>query len=436
MKRKMKPSGVAWIGAVPEGWGVAALKYGFDIGSGSTPETSVLENFDGDVPWVTPADFKTKDHYVGSGRRNLSRQGLRSCSAEIVPEGSLIFSKRAPVGAVSISSNALATNQGCITAIPTGIFNVNYTYYATSIATRYFELLSAGTTFLELSLRSFSDFKIPLPPLPEQRRIAAYLDRQCGKIDALSAKIDEEIAKLGEYKKSLITECVTGKRSVDGAANRRMKPSGIAWIGAVPEGWGVVAVKHVYDLILGKMVCSSPENQTSTLEKYYCAANVHFEGVSNEDLKEMWFTKAELSQYAVKKGDLLVVEGGAGAGGAAIVKDVNGYVGVQNSVMIVRHKPVSDNRILCYWLEFLVKSGYVDFVCNKATIPHFTKEKLGSVMIPLPPLPEQRAIAAYLDRQCGKIDEESAALKRQKEKLAEYRKSLIFECVTGKREVV
>ena len=216
----------------------------------------------------------------------------------------------------------------------------------------------------------------------------------------------------------------------------KMKSSGNPWIGDVPEGWEVSRVKHHYELILGKMLCVTSNNEANVRLPYVCAANVHFEGVALSDLKEMWFSTIEVKQYAIREGDLLVVEGGAGAGGAAICPRIEAAVGIQNSIILVRNKNCRDNRYLRYLLEALVKNGYVDFVCNKATIPHFTKDKLGNVPLPLPPLLEQQAIAAYLDDKCGAIDAAVAEAKKGIEEYKAWKKSLIFEVVTGKRRIV
>ena len=214
------------------------------------------------------------------------------------------------------------------------------------------------------------------------------------------------------------------------AAQRKMKPSGIDWIGDVPEGWSVGRVKHYYNIQLGKMLTSEPEAPTQSLERYYCAGDVHFGSVNETDLKEMWFDRGEKITYEVEIGDLLVVEGGAGAGGAAIVRTQNVRTFIQNSIMRLRAEREADNGFLSYWIESLTRGGYVDLVCNKATIPHFTKQKLGVVPLPLPPLDEQKRIAAKLDRLCGLVDELAENIKGEIAALQEYRKSLITECVT------
>ena len=113
----MKDSGVEWIGEIPEKWAIVSTKFLFTIISGATPESAKSENWDGNIRWITPADYKTKDVYVAVGRRNLTQMGFDSCSTNMVPTGSIIFSKRAPIGSVAINSADLCTNQGCLSCI-------------------------------------------------------------------------------------------------------------------------------------------------------------------------------------------------------------------------------------------------------------------------------------------------------------------------------
>ena len=210
-----------------------------------------------------------------------------------------------------------------------------------------------------------------------------------------------------------------------------MKDSGIEWIGKIPEGWRTSRVGLHYDIVLGKMLCSEQATPQHTLGRYYCAANVHFGEISPEDeLKEMWFSEAEKQSYGIKEGDLLVVEGGAGAGGCAIASRIQGEVYIQNSILRVRAKEGNDNRYLRYYIESMVKRNYIDIVCNKATIPHFTKDKLGAMPYIVMSLAEQQAIADYLDEKCAAIDKLIDNQKVQIEKMKEYKQSVITEAVT------
>lgn len=210
---------------------------------------------------------------------------------------------------------------------------------------------------------------------------------------------------------------------------RQMKDSGIEWIGEIPETWETSRVGLHYSIILGKMLCPNQVSENYTLEPYFCAADVHFDGVSTEGLKQMWFSADEKEAYIVHNGDLLVVEGGAGAGGCAIARNMPRATYIQNSIMIVRKKN-GDNRFLRYWIEMLVKRGYIDIVCNKATIPHFTKDKLANVPLPILSDNEMSSIADFLDRKCAEID---AVIERTKATIEEYKKlkqAVITEAVT------
>lgn len=212
----MKESGVEWIGMIPEHWRLVATKYLFSILSGATPKSEVFENWDGDIAWITPADYKTDDVYVSGGRRNLSELGFQTCSTSLIPKNSIIFSKRAPIGAVAINTNELCTNQGCLSCVnkDDGKIDSKYFYYTMSVATEQYELLGSGTTFKEISASNFANFLLMWPPITEQKAMVEYLDGKCSRIGRLISIKEAKITKLEQYKKSLIYEYVTGKKEV------------------------------------------------------------------------------------------------------------------------------------------------------------------------------------------------------------------------------
>ena len=273
--------------------------------------------------------------------------------------------------------------------------------------------------------------KVAFPSTDEQQKIVVYLNQKLSQVDSLIANVQAQIEKLKTYKQSLITEVVT--KGLD--PNAPMKDSGVEWAPKIPANWEMSRIGLHYSIILGKMLCPKPADDSYTLEPYYCAANVHFGNICSDELKKMWFSPYEKELYHVEVGDVLIVEGGAGAGGCAVVQQPTETL-VQNSVMIVRNKSNSDNRYLRYWVESLVGRGYIEVVCNKATIPHFTKEKLSRTVYPVMSPKEQVQIADFLDKKCSQI-EQLITLKESKiEKLQQYKRSLIYEYVTGKKEVV
>ena len=210
----MKDSGVEWIGEIPQGWKVAQTKSLFYIIAGATPDSGVKDFWDGEITWITPADYKTEDIFVNSGRRNISVLGLNSCSTVIIPKDNIIFSKRAPIGLVAINTTDLCTNQGCLSCVSKANLSIKYFYYQMSVKTEYYELFGSGTTFKEISAQKFGAFKLAIPSISEQGRIADYLDKKCADIDRLIEIKNNKIEKLNEYKKSLIYEYVTGKKKV------------------------------------------------------------------------------------------------------------------------------------------------------------------------------------------------------------------------------
>ncbi len=210
--------------------------------------------------------------------------------------------------------------------------------------------------------------------------------------------------------------------------SREMKDSGVAWIGEIPKGWGVSNVGKFFHIILGKMLQPNRINENDTLEKYLCAANVGKNTLSLNEIKEMWFTEKEKEQYALQKGDLLVVEGGDVASSAIININVTNIY-IQNALHRVRAKFNDDIRFLRYMLTASKAVGHIDLICNKATIAHFTKDKFSKLTYLIPPLSEQQSIANYLDEKCAEIDNLISLLEEMIVELKAYKQSVITEAV-------
>ncbi len=210
----MKDSGISWLGKIPQHWEIQQMKRGFNIFSGATPDSRISGYWNGDITWITPADFSTKDLLITKSGKKITRAGYNSCGTVLVPEGSLIFSKRAPVGKVALTSIPLCTNQGCLSCVPQSGSSSKYFYYLLSVLTSIFENLSNGTTFKELSLETFKNFKLPYPHEKEQYAIGSFLDAHCAEIDRLIAAKQAQITNLHDLKSSLIADAVTGQIDV------------------------------------------------------------------------------------------------------------------------------------------------------------------------------------------------------------------------------
>ena len=425
--REMKDSGIEWVGAIPAAWGVHRIASHFqEIKEKNTANaySNALQFKMGKIiakpqKWDEDETNETYSAYTVVHPNTIMINGLNL-------EFDFVTQRVARVECNGIITSAY------IALSPRDDINAEYICYLLKSydACRAFHSMGRGLRKI-LSYSELKNKPIVVPPLAEQERIAAFLDAECAEIDAVLEKTRASIEEYKKLKQAVITQAVT--KGIRG--DRPMKDSGIEWIGEIPAGVPISRVGLHFDIVLGKMLCSAPVDDNYTLESYYCAADVHFEGLSNGEKKKMWFSPDEKEQYCVKNGDLLVVEGGAGAGGCAIAVSTDVPIYIQNSIMIVRSKGISNIRYLRYLLECLVKKGYIDVVCNKATIPHFTKDKLANVPFIVFSQSEQEEIAEYLNEKCAGIDALIAKKQQYLTEIENYKKSLIYEYVTGKKEV-
>ncbi len=427
--REMKDSGIPWIGMIPKDWKMLRTKNQYRShkkisGTDAEKYERLALTLDGVIK-------RSKED--STGLQPDSFDGY-----QILQKGELVFKlidlENLATSRVGYSPFTGIVSPAYVILHPIQDVNARFgEYYFLSLWQRaIFNSLGDNGVRSNLNSGDLLNIPYPTPSLLEQERIVAFLDAKCLEIDSLLKKTRASIEEYKALRQSVITEAVT--KGIRG--QRPMKDSGVEWIGEIPEEWRISRVGLHFEIILGKMLCSEPLDLDYSLEKYYCAANVHFSGVDNSDLKSMWFNPKEKELYHVKEGDLLVVEGGAGAGGSAVVRTITEDIYIQNSIMIVRPHAKSSVVYLRYLLESLVTRGYVDFACNKATIPHFTKDKLGLVPFPLPDAEEQQEIAAYLDEKCSTIDSLIASKEALIGELEAYKKSLIYEYVTGKKEVI
>jgi type I restriction enzyme S subunit len=209
----------------------------------------------------------------------------------------------------------------------------------------------------------------------------------------------------------------------------KYKDSGIEWLGQVPEHWGVTALKRGYNVVLGKMLQPESSGPDDELLPYLRAANIKWNGVDTSDIKQMWLSKRDRTQLRLERGDLLVSEGGD-VGRSCLWADELEECYFQNSVNRLRALDGQSNRYLYYWISTIKDKGYIDVLCNKSTIAHFTAEKVAAVPVPIPPATEQTRIAAFLDQETAKIDALVAEQERLMVLLKEKRQAVISHAVT------
>ena len=431
MARKMKDSGIEWIGEIPEGWEIRKIKNNFMIYAGVTPKSEKAEYWDGGIPWITPADFKTTDKYVSYGRKSLTALGYDSCGTTLVPAGSIIFSKRAPVGSVVIAKNTLCTNQGCLACIPNDAVNSTYFYYCMSIFTEQFELVSAGTTFKEIAASTFASFLLPCPPLSQQNEIVNFLDKESSRIDSMLSKTISSIEEYKKLKQAVITQAVT--KGVRG--EREMKDSGVEWIGAIPKDWGRTKIKMIASFFNGDRTSRYPQPSdfVDSGVAFLTSRNIDSDEVDLSETKYITDDKYKsLSGAKIQIDDIIFCLRGS-VGKCAINRTLSCGT-VASSLATIRPKDIYPEYLL-YFLLSNIASTQTTIFMNGTCAANLSAESVGNYYITLPISAEQKEIANYLDAKCAEIDGLIAKKEQLVKELESYKKSLIYEVVTGKREV-
>lgn len=427
MERKLKDSGIPWIGEIPEHWKIARIKDIYSFQTGATPPSKTESFYDGDNLWANIGDINGKIIFETS--KHLSDEGVSVCSMNISPKGSLLYSFKLSVGQVAFCGVDMYTNEAIATFIgePTAL---SYLYYVAPL----FIVFNANTNIYGAPILNQDLIKnaiIPVPPLAEQERIAAYLDEKCGDIDELIEVEQQMISDLESYRQAVITEAVTHGLNPD----THIKQSTIQGIKDMPSNWNEVNLLKVIYLRarLGWRGLKA-EEYVDEGYPFLSAFNIINNQLVWENLNFINQLRYDESpEIKLSLHDILIVKDGAGIGKCARVENMPlGESTVNSSLGVIT---VSETLYYSYLYYFFLSTPFQDnvfFLKNGMGVPHLTQENLKSVRIPLPPVEEQETIANFLDSKCFEIDGLIKVKQEKIETLKQYRQSLIFEAVTGK----
>jgi type I restriction enzyme S subunit len=292
-------------------------------------------------------------------------------------------------------------------------------------------MATAATGVTRFGLRSdaIADLEVPLPPLEEQRAAAEYLDRETARIDELIDAKRRMIDLLDERRVAIAHETVTGAT----LAGRR-QPSGVPWLGSIPAHWRMVRLGSSFDVQLGRML--NAERSTGPyMRRYVRNINVRWGSVDTSDLAEMSFPPSERSRYALRAGDLLVNEGGAGIGRAAIWDGRIAELYYQKSVHRIRPRGPVGVRWLLEWLYVAVDRSVFQVEGNLATIPHVPAEALREYRLPFPPASEAEDLLLQVNAAIDRDNALRRLAETQVALLIERRQALVTAAVTSQLQV-
>ena len=429
--REMKDSGIEWIGEIPADWEVIKNKYLLSLlYSGGTPSVSNNDFycFEGGTPFVSISDMSTVD-YVLSTQKRLTDSGLKDKNLKILPIGTILYSIYATVGAVSELKIEAAISQAMLALQVNSKIDKSFYKYNLAAMKGYIFSNANGNTQFNLNAEKVKNFYFVLPNVATQHRIANYLDRKCSQIDAIIARQQEVIEKLKAYKLSVITEAVTKGLN----PNVAMKDSGVEWIGEIPEHWDFRRIKNCCLIVDCKNRTPDPDPEGEYIVvRTTCIRDGSFsyEGsyhTNAENFKE-WTAKGQ-----PQHGDIFFTRE-APMGEACLVPDADNLCMGQR-VMFFRPLDGSDPRYILYSIYGPLAREYIDSKNKGSTVGHLKLGQVASLPLFYCPPREQNEIANYLDKRCGAIDKVVEKKAEIISRLTDYKKSLIYEVVTGKKEV-
>ena len=428
MARQMKDSGIEWIGEIPVDWSMKRVKHIF------TRKNEKVMQENPTILSLARDGVKVRDISNNEGQIAESYYNYNP-----VEKGDLLLN---PMDLYSGANCSISKVQGVISPAYINLranAGINPTFYDYYFKVQYWLMVffsyGKGVSYdnrWTLSAETLMNYPVVALSYEEQCKRANYLDRKCSQIDAIIAKQQQIIEKLKEYKLSVITEAVT--KGFD--PNVPMKDSGVEWIGKIPEHWAIHKFCWDYSAMLGKML-DAKRITGDSLHPYIKNADVQWDFINFENLDEMDFSDEEKERYSICPGDLMVCEGGEIGKCAVVPNDAPNGIYYQKALHRVRRQRQNSGSIdfLSKVLYCMAKNNCLNTSPEKATIAHLPGDALSQLRIPAPPFREQNQIAGYLKKKCAKIDEMAVRKQAVVEKLQKYKKSLIYEVVTGKREV-
>ncbi|MHA2763614.1 restriction endonuclease subunit S [Vibrio harveyi] len=421
-----KDSGVEWLDKVPSHWNMFSGKRVFCSvrrkALSSDEQLAASQKFG-----VVPQSLMME---LNDAKVMLALKGTDSFRH--VEKDNFVISLRSFEGGIEHSAYV-----GCVSPAYTvleAIKNVSARYYKYLLKSKpYIAALQASTDSLRdgksISFEQFSNIWLPLFEVGEQAQIANFLDHETAKIDTLIEKQQQLIKLLKEKRQAVISHAVTKGLNPEAP----MKDSGVEWLGKVPEHWDVCKLSYRYEVLLGKML-DEKKISGNYLGKYLRNTDVQWDSINTDNLPEMDFRPQERERYSVKKGDLIVCEGGEI--GRCGIWESESTCFYQKALHRLRPLYNTDlTRFMFYVLFNAVHQERFISGAGKATIAHLPAETFKQYRFAFPPLDEQQSIIDFLDSIKGKFDLIENKAQLQIELLKERRTALISAAVTGKIDV-
>jgi len=440
MTTERKDSGVKWVGTIPANWEINKIKY--------------ISTLKGRIGWqgLTSEEYTNEGAYLITGT-DFEKGSINWDTCVHVPmrrweeardiqieNGDLLITKDGTIGKVAIVKNMpgkTSLNSGVLRIMPIEGYSRRFLYWVIQSEEfwNWFNYKNAGnSTIIHLYQGDFAEFVYAFPNYAEQESIADYLDMHCAKLDSIISDLEQQIETLQKYKKSLITEAVT--KGLDKSAP--MKDSGIEWIGKVPETWDIKRIKYISTLITKG---ATPDDISFIEDELHPIRFIKAENIQNGKLHqepEFFITTADnvtLQRAILRDKDILFVIAGATIGKVAKMRAELMPCNLNQAVCLIRMKASQCPDYYNYVLQSNITSVVINLLTVQAAQPNLSMGNIANIKVPVPLLEDQIVIAGFLDAKCKQIDDTLAIKQSQLETMRAHKTSLIYEYVTGKKQV-
>ena len=426
--REMKDSGVEWIGQIPKDWKKTKIKTVCSfVGSGTTPASNIIEYYDnGTIDWIQSGDIYGKNN-IDEVKTKITTLALNSNTSLRIYKAPFIVMAMygGSVGNTAISHIDACTNQACCCIKTNENANLSYMYYWLLLCKEDFLIRAEGGGQPNISQDKIKNQYFFVSNYAEQKKIADFLDEKCSEIDTLTSDIQKQIDTLEQYKKSVITEAVTKGLNPDA----EMKDSKTDWCPRIPVNWEVVNPKIMFALRTER---ARKEDEQLTASQEY--------GIVNQN-KYMEITGTRVvtveKDFSILKHvepNDFVISMRSFQGGLEF-SEIRGCISSAYVMLIPDERYVYPP----FYRWFFKSSKYINALQSTSNLVRDGQAMRYANFVKVPlfivPIEEQKAIASYLDEKIEKVNSILAAKKKQLEILSNYKKSLIYEYVTGKKEV-
>jgi type I restriction enzyme S subunit len=402
------------------------FRFLFSVSSGATPESGNSAFWDGDIFWATPEDVSGVSKTLSSTRRRITKEGFDNCSAKMAPAGSIVLTKRAPIGQLAISEVELCCNQGCFLLEPTTEANSEFFYYWLSQQTAYLQVLGRGSTFMELSTDEIKAIRAPCIPIAKQKQISEFLNDETADIDALITAKQRLLELLAEKRRAIVAEAVM--RGLNPAAP--LRPSGIGWLGEIPAHWQMKRSKWLFE---------ERDERSTDGSEVLLSLRMERGLVPHNDVSEKLTRPEELIGYKKTSIGQVVVNRMRAATGLIAITTQDGLVSPDYAVFRPSPGISADYYVEMFktpLLQAVFRSESTGLGTGSQGFLRLYSQNFLALWFPYPPLEEQQKIVRHIGTETAKIDRLKAATEHSITLLKERRGALIAAAVTGQIDIL